>query len=125
LLSVLVVDDDDDIRFALKCTFEKLGCNTLEADSIESAVEVLTSGPCDAAFCDVRLPGGRSGTELLALVAEQKLETKIVMMSCAMDDEATTNLTRLGAVKCMKKPFFKAACHETLTTLFPEALAEV
>lgn len=122
MLNVLIVDDEDIIRLALKRIFEKLGCKILEADSIERAVSVLSSQHVDATFCDVRFPGNQSGTELLELVIERKHTTKVVMMSCAMDDETSVRLIGSGAAMCVEKPFFKAECREMLTSLFPEEM---
>jgi len=123
LLSVLIVEDDDDIRFALKRIIQKLDCEPVEADSIEGAVSILTTRSCDVVFSDVGFPGDKSGVEILDLVAEKNLPTKVVMMSCAMDDDAISFLLDRGAAKCLKKPFFKAVCQETLSALFPEQMS--
>ena len=122
MLRVLIVDDEDVIRMALGRIFKKLGCEISEVDSIESALTSLSDQPCDLVLSDMRFPGDKSGTDLLEFVTEHNLATKVVLMSCDMEDEAITFLKSMGASKCMKKPFFKAECKETINSLFPEKL---
>ena len=125
LLDVLIVDDDEVIRIALKRIIGKLGYNTLEVDSIQSATAILETRRIDAVFCDVRFPADRSGVEILDFIVKRDLDTRVIMMSCAMDDAAVLHLTKKGAAKCLEKPFFKDVCLETLTSLFPERLSAV
>ena len=116
--SVLIVDDEKIIRLALARIFKKIGCETFEADSIENGLKFLTSKHCDVVFCDLRFPGDVSGVKLLESISEQNIKTKVVMMSCAMEEETISYLSSMGAAKCLKKPFFQAECREVLNSLF-------
>ncbi len=125
LLNVLVVDDDDVVRFSLMRIFGNLGCETFEANSIATASAMLVKQHVDVVFCDVRFPGNQSGIELIDVISRFNLPTRVVMMSCAMDADLSSYLKRMGAAKCLQKPFFKADCMKTLNILYPSHLLAV
>ncbi len=56
-LSILVVDDEANLRRSLRSTLEAEGFAVLDAESAEKALEVLAAEPVDLALFDIRLPG--------------------------------------------------------------------
>lgn len=119
MLKALVIDDDDDIRFAVRRVVGKCGCDVTDAESGEKALTMMNEERYDVVFCDLRFPGGMRGEELLERLREQHPSTKVVMMSCAMDTEIKKDLVNRGASDCVRKPFFKDACLEILENLHP------
>ena len=63
---VLVLDDEPSIRTVLGYFLKRHGCCALEAASVEEAQQLADASPIDAFILDVRLPGKRSGIDLLA-----------------------------------------------------------
>lgn len=56
--TILVVDDDDDIRRLLRRFLEQAGHEVIEADSADAALEILAADPQpDAVVSDVLMPG--------------------------------------------------------------------
>jgi CheY-like chemotaxis protein len=55
--AVLVVDDNDDIRFMIRFLLEKRGCRVLEAGNGLEAVESAQSFRPDLILMDISLPG--------------------------------------------------------------------
>ena len=64
-LTVLVVDDETSILRLLARSLDAFGYATLEVAGSEDALSCLKKNKVDAAILDVRMPGGRSGLEVL------------------------------------------------------------
>ncbi len=65
--TVLVVEDDPDVRSLVISLLQRLGYNILEAgDGAEALAALQVSPPIDLLLSDVVLPGGVSGPERCA-----------------------------------------------------------
>jgi signal transduction histidine kinase/CheY-like chemotaxis protein len=62
--SILVVDDDDDVRSMSAGALRDLGYRVFEASSAADAIRVLQKQSVDLLFSDVVMPGGINGLEL-------------------------------------------------------------
>ncbi|MDR6774915.1 response regulator [Azospirillum sp. BE72] len=62
--TVLVVDDDADVRAVAVQAVGALGYRVLEADGAEAALTLLDRQPVDLLFTDIVMPGGLNGREL-------------------------------------------------------------
>ena len=62
--TVLVVDDDADVRAVALQAVAALGYRVLEADGAEAALTLLDRQPVDLLFTDIVMPGGLNGREL-------------------------------------------------------------
>ncbi len=117
LRNVLVIDDDEDIGFALKRIIGGCGYDVAVAVSWTEALAQLSTHVVDVVFCDLRFPGNISGEEILDLLQLNFPEIKVVLMSCAMPDAISSSLLKRGASFCLQKPFFKAECQEVMLLL--------
>ncbi len=115
--SVLVVDDDDDIRYAIGTILKKCGCVVSEAVSVEDALVDLSENKYDIVFSDMRFHGGIGGEALLEFTNKNLPELDVVLISCAMDTQRKKELVAQGAAMCLQKPFFKDACLDVLAQL--------
>jgi len=80
--TILVVEDDADIRRYVVRVLSRLGYSILEAGSGEAALEVLQGSPgVDLLFSDVVLPGGRSGPDIVAEALRHRPDLKYLFMS--------------------------------------------
>lgn len=116
-LSVLVVDDDEDIRYALSNILKKCDCVVTQSESVESARETLTDKHYDVVFCDMRFHGGEGGEEFLEFANQNSPDTNVVLVSCAMDSQRKQELIAKGASVCLQKPFFRDTCLDVLSEL--------
>lgn len=116
-LSVLVVDDDDDIRYALTRMFKKCNCAVNDVASVEDALNELSTHHYDVVFSDMWFHGTMGGEELLETAIHQFPQTKIVLISCSMDSSRIATLKSKGAALCLQKPFFKDTCLDVLSQL--------
>ena len=56
-IQILIVDDEQSIRWVLEQTLSELGHSLHLADSAEGAARILKDTPMDIAFIDINLPG--------------------------------------------------------------------
>jgi len=62
VMSVLVVEDEDDVRDSAVTVLESIGCSVLTAESAEAALAIIQgSASVDVLFADVVMRGGRGG----------------------------------------------------------------
>lgn len=106
MTSVLVVDDEPDLRHVLAFVLGEFGCDVHEAVDGESALAVLRRVPIDAVVLDLVLPG-IDGLDVLATRAAERLalHAPIVVVSGVNVDEHARRALALGADRYVAKPF--------------------
>ena len=120
-LSVLIIDDDDAMRYGLGRELKKCGCRISEKSSVEDALTDLETNHYDIVFSDMRFPCGMDGEDLLAIVVDKYPGTHMILVSCSMDSQRTTLLMSKGASLCMQKPVFEQQCRTAISTLLSDS----
>jgi len=108
--TVLVVEDDADVRTYSTDCLRELGYNVLEAPHARAALQVLDANPDIAViFTDIGLPGGMNGREL-AEEARKRHPTIKVLFTTGYARNAIVHDGRLDpGVELLTKPFTQAA----------------
>jgi two-component system response regulator (stage 0 sporulation protein F) len=101
--TVLIVDDEQEIRELLKDEFEYYGAVVLEAANGKIAADLWEKHPSDFVVTDIRMPGG-DGIELLRMIKARTRDVPVLMMS-AFSDISRNEATELGADAFFSKPF--------------------
>ena len=111
--SILVVDDEEGMRYAARRILHPRYEVTV-AGSGEEAIDILGERTFQIALVDVRLPG-LSGLELLAAIKVMSPSTEVVIMTGSVKDpdEALLSSIRSRAYFFLRKPF-SASVLETL-----------
>ena len=94
---VLVMDDETSIRQMGRRVLEAWGYGCVEADSIDSAIDVLRTNAVVAAILDVRLPGEHSGLDMLAAfreIDEFKAIPILIMTGGLLSEEEEAAITK-------------------------------
>jgi FixJ family two-component response regulator len=102
--TVAVIDDDPDIRDALRGLLQSVG---LGVELFASVQEFLGATRPDHPGClvlDVRLPG-RSGLDLQDELAKAKMHLPVVFISGHADVPMSVRAMKAGAVEFLTKPF--------------------
>jgi FixJ family two-component response regulator len=102
--TVLVVDDDPDLRASVGRLLRSLGIDTQLFASIS---DFLNSDPPDSPAClvlDVRLPG-QSGLDLQRELAAANRELPIIFITGHGDIPMTVQAMKGGAIEFLTKPF--------------------
>ena len=105
--TVLLVDDEPDIRFTARFMLEPEGYSLLEASTGEQALELLGTTTPDAILLDIRLPGIQ-GWDVLDHVREHQPEVPVVMMSAHSSGDTMTRAMEEGSTAYLLKPFKQA-----------------
>ncbi|GAB6072159.1 sigma-54 dependent transcriptional regulator [Venenivibrio stagnispumantis] len=103
-LSVLVIDDEKNIRDILKDIIEDEGHTVSVADSIASAKELIKKTEFDIIFLDIWLPDG-DGVSLIDFIKKNQQDAKIVMISGHANIPIAVKSLKEGAYDFLEKPF--------------------
>ncbi|MBW1760149.1 MAG: sigma-54-dependent Fis family transcriptional regulator [Deltaproteobacteria bacterium] len=103
--TILVVDDEKNIRRTLRMVLEGSGFNTLEASSAEQCLETLETNEVDLLILDVRLPK-MSGIEALEKIRNEPDTRKlpVLMVSGHASVAEAVQAVQLGATDFFEKP---------------------
>ncbi|MFT5180247.1 MAG: PAS domain S-box-containing protein [Alphaproteobacteria bacterium] len=104
--TILVVEDEPDMRQIAVSLLHDLGYRVLEADMGVAGIETLNAeSRIDLLLTDMVLPGGMSGTELALAGKESHPEIKILLMSGYGAEDVPTDIHYNDNVEFLKKPF--------------------
>jgi FixJ family two-component response regulator len=101
--SVVVIDDDPDIREALRSLLQSVG---LQGRVFASVPEFLKSGRPDGPTClvlDVRLPG-RSGLDFQRELSAANIDLPIIFITAHADVAMSVRAMKGGALEFLTKP---------------------
>ncbi len=102
--SILVVEDDPDLREALGDTLELAGARPILVDSGEAALAYLQNQFVDMVVSDVNM-GGMDGHQLLAEVRRQFPQIPVLLITAYGSISKSVDAMRSGAVDYLVKPF--------------------
>lgn len=103
-VTLVVVDDDESVRRALKRLLQSSGYQVL---TFESAESLLSSGSLVGKVClilDIRLPG-MSGVELHDSLVSSGLKVPMVFMTAHEIPQWREMEDKAGGIPCLRKPF--------------------
>ena len=106
---ILLVEDDEDLRFISSSTLRKQGYQIVEARDGEEAIRQLQDNqPFDLLFTDVILPGGMNGVEISEKAKTVRPEIKILFTSGFTEDAIAYGSKLDSDETLLKKPYHRA-----------------
>ncbi len=100
---ILIVDDEDLIRWSLRKKISNWGYQTFEAANAKSAIEEAERESPELILLDIRLPD-MSGLEVLRTIREKDSRVVVIMMTAFGVLEDAVTALRLGAYDFVPKP---------------------
>ncbi len=100
---ILVVDDEESLRFTLGAFLEDEGYMVSSTASFPDAVELLQQSLFDLVFLDIQL-GRDSGLDLLSIIREKFFHCPVVMITGVPDVATAAEAVRQGAFDYIPKP---------------------
>src|SRR6516162_10225278 len=101
--TILIVDDESEIRSSLQGVLEDEGYKPLLAESAEECLATLDRKPVDVVMLDIWLPG-MDGLEALEQIVQMDDPPEVVMISGHGNIETAVRATKLGAFDFLEKP---------------------
>lgn len=104
---VLIVDDDDGVRYTIAGILEDQDVEIAQAASGEAALEWLDAHPADPpqlVITDLRMPG-MDGMALLTEIRSRPAPPKVVMITAHGSERMAVEAVKQGAYDYFRKPF--------------------
>ena len=120
-LTVLVVEDDEDIRLAMRLALEDFGYRVVEAGTGEEAVEIAWRNCPDVILMDLSLPvlDGLSATKRIRQDPQMK-DVPIVAVTAHHEAQFRANALAAGCNAYTTKPIDFDWLNELIGQLLPE-----
>lgn len=98
--SIMIVDDDNDVRLLLEDAMRAAGFNCVSAACGQQALEMLETFKADVVITDMRMPG-MNGLELMSQI---KSRCAVIVMTGFAEDLTEDQVLGLGAKDFFHKP---------------------
>ena len=105
MASILIVDDDDNLRSILADVLEVQGHDCVAVPSSDQAKEATAGRRFDLATVDLSLGGGESGADLARWLKEHCPGLPVICISGHLIDFSEDDLEEMGFTHCLPKPF--------------------
>jgi DNA-binding NtrC family response regulator len=102
---ILVVEDEQAIRIALKGLLRREGYEVELAESGEVATDALRESDYDLVLTDLALGHGLSGMDVLKTAKEGRPETAVIMITAHGNEKIAVEAMKAGADDYVPKPF--------------------
>ena len=119
--TILVVDDDDQVRDVALDMLARLGYRTIAAASAERALELLAAEQIDLVFSDVILGSGGNGVQMVREARMRRPGLKAIFVSGYPKDAANINSDLDASTIMMTKPYNSRDLAATLRRLLGSA----
>jgi len=115
--SVLIVDDEKNIRLTLRETLKSLDLNVDAAVNGEEALDMAAQQSYDLVLLDLKMPG-MDGIDVLRRLRELSPKTAVVLLTAHGNVECAVEAMKLGAVDFLQKPFAPQEIRDLVTQVF-------
>ncbi|MDD5021080.1 MAG: response regulator [Endomicrobiaceae bacterium] len=123
-MKILVVDDEDALRFSLASILELEGYEVKSASTGFEAIEIASKESFDILISDIRMPG-ITGTETFQRIRKIQPDIIGIMMTAYALNDLITQALNAGAFACLSKPFEVEVVLSTITDVISRPFAVV
>ena len=116
---ILIMEDDESIRLALRKSLDRAGHDVSEASNGAEGAAIYRKDPPDLIITDILMPD-QDGVEALLDLRNSLPDVKIIVIS-GNAQEFLPIARDLGAHRTFAKPFKQAEILEAVTDLLPDA----
>ena len=101
--TILIVDDEPDIREVLAISLEDMGYRTVEAEDAATAFDCFQKEKPQIVITDIKMPGG-DGIGLLRKIKHENTETEVIMITGHGDMNLAIRSLKYEATDFITKP---------------------
>ncbi len=113
--TILIVDDEPDIRELLEITLGRMKLDTRTARNVKEAQEWLAREPFDLCLTDMRLPDG-TGMDLVQHIQLRHPQVPVAMITAFGSVDTAIGALKAGAFDFLSKPVDLARLRELVST---------
>ena len=121
--TVLVIDDDPDVREALQAALEGRGLRVRCAPDGEVGIAAALNSPPDLVIVDMMMPRASGFVVLERLKQQHRLPVPVIMLSANDSDHQRAYAEFLGAALYLSKPIRPAVLFQAVDRFCPAAAA--
>ncbi|MCB2191946.1 MAG: response regulator [Deltaproteobacteria bacterium] len=103
-VSVLVIDDERDIRDGCERFLRRLGCAVAKAPDGGAGLQAMEKSPADIVLLDLKMPG-MDGLEVLKKLRQFHPQVLVIVITGYATVETAIEAMKLGAYDFLPKPF--------------------
>jgi DNA-binding NtrC family response regulator len=103
-LQILIADDEEPARFALRRAIAQPDFRILEAADGSGALELMRTEMPDLVFLDLQMPG-QGGLDVLRALGPEAKQFEIIVLTASDSVAAAVECIRLGAADFVTKPY--------------------
>ncbi len=117
--TILVVEDDDDVRSTAVTSLQSLGYCVFDANSARAALEFLErNSSVDLVFTDMMLAEGERGLDLVTRVLRERPRVRVLVTSAFAESSVQHRSLVASGYPVLTKPYsMEALAHRIRTTL--------
>jgi DNA-binding NtrC family response regulator len=119
-MNILLIDDDEWIRDAMRIFFETEGCRITALETAEEACEMIHRQDYDIVICDYKLPG-LHGLTLLKEVRQTQQDALTVLITAYKTADLVSEAKKIGVHAFIAKPFTSETIETSLSHLIAGA----
>jgi len=104
---VLVIEDEPSVTAFIRSALERSGYSVVAAHSGADALRLLHAGVFSGIISDMRTPGGISGADVHAWLAQHRpeLAARVIFVTGDIANDETRRLLASTGAPCIEKPF--------------------
>lgn len=114
--SVLIVDDEKNIRLTLSHSLKPMGFDTETAITGEEALEKIENKEFKLVLLDIKLPG-IDGIEVLRKIRQSRPDIAVIIITAHGTIESAVEAMKLGAIDFLQKPFTPGEIRDLVTKI--------
>jgi CheY-like chemotaxis protein len=100
--TMLVVEDEPQVRRMIPRIVSRLGWRTRDAAHAKEALDELEAEPVDLVISDIRLPGGPNGCQLIRQVVQRWPGTRVLLITAYVGFDM---VDCVDGMPLLRKPF--------------------
>ena len=124
--TILLVEDEDDLREWARQSLEELGYTVVEAGSAAEALAILESDrPLLLMFSDLSLPGGMDGRRLARKAMRLRPKMRTLLTTAYAGDALVEDGRLASGIRLLSKPYTRNQLERAIASLSTEASPDV
>jgi len=100
---ILIVDDDEVVRWSYLRSLEGISCNVEAASDGEQALQTMERSSFDVVLLDMRMPG-QDGLSVLRTIKQRWPESEVIIITGYPSVDSAKEAVQLGAYDYVSKP---------------------